>query len=567
MSASSAASELLDPVTRYASAVVQGEVVACKAVIEACQRHLDDLVSAGGRGLHFDAAAALDAIEFAALLPHIKGPLAGKPFVLEPFEAFIVGSLFGWLRSDGTRRFRVAYVEIPRKNGKSCLAAVIVLLLAFFDGELGAEVYCVATKRDQAKIVWEIARDMVVRTEALRRRLKVFKGTYVISDYTTSSKLEALGARENTLHGLNPNGVSIDEVHAHANRGIVDVMTSAVGARPQPLLFEITTAGFDRQSVCYQHHEHTHKVTSRILEDDSWFGFIASIDEGDDWQDPQTWYKANPNLDVSFPRSYLDGEFAKALAMPAAQNAFKRLHLNIWTEQAERWIDMNRWAACDQPVDEGALAGLSCWGGLDLSQKLDITALVLVFPRPSGTYQVVRRFWVPEDRIQKRVRDDRVPYDVWVRQGYIKATPGNVIDYDFIEHEVRALAKRFQIHELAYDPWNAMQTAIHLQAEGLPMVEFRQGFRSMSEPCKQLEAALVAGKLRTGADPVLRWMASNAAVIHDASENVRIAKDRCYERVDGIVALVMALGRAIVTEGPKTSVYDRRGVVVLGGAP
>jgi phage terminase large subunit-like protein len=546
------------PTTDYAKKVVAGKIPAGELLKFACQRHIDDLKHGKKRsGIYFDEAAADHAINFFGFLKHSKGEWAGRVFELEPWQIFIVGSLFGWMRSDGLRRFRTAYNEVPRKNGKSTLAPGIALYLMLADGEEGAEVYSVATKKDQAKIVWTEGKRMVQSSEDLREFVDVFSNNISVED--TNSKFEPLGADENTLDGLNPHGVISDELHAHKTRGVVDVMETATGARREPLTFEITTAGYNRHSICYEHHEYSKKVLQGIVVDDSWFAFICSIDKDDDWTDPAVWAKANPNYNVSVKPDDLARTCDKAKQMPAAQNAFKRLRLNVWTEQADRWLDMSLWDSCKGRVYPDLLKGETCYGGLDLASREDIAALALFFPEICA---LICRFWVPEETVNRRSKNSDIPYDLWVKKGHLKATEGDVIDFDVIRNDIKELYENYNIEELAYDRWNATQLTTQLEGDGLTMVPFGQGFASMSAPTKSLSAYVRSKELCHGGNPVLRWMASNVAVRQDPAGNLKPDKSKSNEKIDGIVASVMAIGRAEL-HGTNRSIYEDRGLLIL----
>ena len=526
-------------VTAYAEDVVGGKIITNRLICLACERHLRDLETS--KGFYFDADQAERVIAFFALLKHSKGEWAGQPFILEPWEAFIVGSLFGWKKTDGTRRFRMAYVSLGRKNGKSCLAAGIGLYMAFFDDEQGAEVYCAAMKREQAKIVWSEAARMVKRTPALNQRIKSFVGNLHIE--ARAQKFEPLGADADNMDGLNVHCAIIDELHAHKTRNVLDVLTTATGARRQPLIFVITTAGFDRNSVCWEQHDYSVKVLEGIIPDDTFFCYVAGIDEGDDWKDEAVWPKANPNLNVSVKAEDLQTKCQRATEVPGQQNAFRRLHLNEWTEQAERWLDMTVWDENGQPFDPTLLQGQGCYAGLDLSSTADLTALGFWFP---AEQKAVCYFWVPEEGVRQRAERDRVPYDVWARQGYIEPTEGNVVDYDIIRARVNELTQIYNIRELAIDRWNSTQLQTQLAGDGLTVIPFGQGFASMTAPTKEMERLILERKLNHGGNPVLRWMASNVAVAQDAAGNLKIDKAKSTEKVDGMVALAMAIGRAMV---------------------
>lgn len=556
----------LHPVDAYAEAVANGKVVAGELIRLACERHLRDLKAAATRGLYFDYGAADHALEFFRFLRHSKGEWAGCMFQLEPWQQFIVGSIFGWMRADGTRRFRTAYVEVPRKNGKSTLAAGVGLYLFVADGEPGSEVYSAATKRDQAKIVWDEAANMVKRSPVLAKRIKIYASKANMHILEARAKFEPLGADADTMDGLNVHGAIIDELHAHKTRAVWDVLETATGARRQPLIFAITTAGTDQNSICYELHEYAAGILKGTVQDDSFFAYIATIDRWDDWRDPKVWAKANPNLGISVKMDDLERKCEKAKKLPAAQNAFLRLHLNVWTQQVNRWIDLALWDEQAGIVAEEELSGRICYGGLDLSSVQDITAWVLVFPHEDDpeTVDVLCRFWVPEARLhddQNRYRDQ---YMAWARQGYLKVIPGNAIDYGFIKAQVLKDAQIFRLVDLNIDRlFQSHQLAVELMEEGLTVVGIGQGFTSMAAPMKEFERRLLARKIRHGGNPVLRWMADNVAVKQDAAGNLKPDKASSQGKIDGIVALVMALDRAMRHEQPRRSVYEERGIIVL----
>lgn len=548
----------------YARQVTAGKILASKWVRLACERHLRDLKDGKVRGLRFDPAAAAHAIDFFRFLKHSKGEWAGTEFHLEPWQQFIVGSSFGWLRADGLRRYRTIYIEIPRKNGKSTIVAGMGLYLFFGDGEPGAEVYAAATKKDQAKIVFSEAKRMVQASPSLKKRIGVNVGNLHILG--TASKFEPLGADEDTMDGLNVHGAIVDEVHAHKNRGIWDVLETASGSRRQPMRLAITTAGFDRHSICWELHEYGQKVNEGILEDDSFFSYVACIDEDDDWTDEAIWAKANPNLGVSVKLDDLRALARKAKAMPAAQNSFRRLRLDQWTEQESRWLDLATWDACGVAASASSLEGRPCYGGLDLASTTDICALELYFPpeEDEEVGVVLSFFWVPAENILQRAKKDRVPYDTWVRSGHIKATDGNIVDYDVIFDDIRELSQTYDIQELAYDRWNATQLTTQLASEGITVVPIGQGFQGMAGPTRELEKLVVGKRLDHGGNPVLRWMASNVAVKQDPAGNFKPDKSKSRERIDGIVALAMAVGRAQVNPDAGGSKYETEEVFTYG---
>jgi len=549
---------------QYVDDVLAGRQVACKWARLACERHKRDLERGPERGLHFDAQTARQAVAFFSLLKHSKGEWAGRPLHLEPWQQFVIASLFGWKREDGTRRFRTSYLECGRKNGKSTMAAGIGLYLMLADGEPGAEIYSVATKKDQARISHSEATRMAKSSPAVRREVTIFRDNIHIVD--TASKFEPLGADADTLDGLNVHGALVDEVHAHKTRQVWDAIETATGSRRQPLMFAITTAGYDRESLCFQQHEYTEKILDGVIEDDTWFGVIYTLDEGekDDWENEALWVKANPNLEVSKKLDDMRRKAARAREMPSALNAFLRLELDMWTQVETKWISLEHWTACGQAVDADGLRGRTCYAGLDLSSNIDISAFLLVFPPQADgdDYQVLARFWIPEEAMIERSRRDRVPYDAWVRQGFITATPGNVIDYAWILHQIDQDAQAYDIHELAFDRWGATKIQTELMERGGEdwLIQFGQGYVSMNPPMRELERLTLEHKLAHGNNPVLTWMANNLVVRTDPAGNIKPDKAKSIEKIDGMVALVMALDRALRHEPPKRSVYEERGL-------
>jgi phage terminase large subunit-like protein len=548
----------------YIDLVLSGEQPAGQLLRLACERHQRDLKAARGRGLRFDAQAAKRAIAFFSVLRHSKGEWAGQEFTLQPWQIFVIASLFGWRRADGTRRFRRAYIEVPRKNGKSTLVSGIGLYLFAADDEPGAEVYTAATKREQARIVHGEAMRMVKASPLLAREIGIFKDNLHVLD--TNSKYEPLGADADTMDGLNIHGAIIDELHAHKTSAVVDVLDTGTGARRQPLIVEVTTAGWDRHSVCWRHHDYSRQVLEATVDDDSWFCFVAGIDADDDWADPEVWAKANPNYGISVKPDDLARKASRAKSVPAEQNVFKRLHLDVWTEQAERWLDLERWDACSAPPDLDRLKGRKCFAGLDLASTIDLASLVLVFPDDEAEptlYDVLAFFWVPEATVAERTRKGSAPYQTWVDQGLITATEGNVIDYLAILLLLDELAQLYDIDELGYDRWGATELVQKIQAAGLAVIPIGQGFASMAAPTKELLNLTLAGRLRHGGHPVLRWMASNMVVQQDPAGNLKPDKNKSTEKIDGMVALIMAIDRATRQPGEGDSVYESRGLIVL----
>lgn len=554
------------PVSEYMHGVLDGSIPAGELIQLAVKRHQGDLETGKERGLHFDRQAAQHVIDFFGFLKHSKGEWAGEPFVLEPWQQFLIWVIFGWKRADGLRRFRTAYIEVPRKNGKSTLAAGIALYLLVADGESGAEIYSAATKRDQAKITWSEAVRMVQKSPALSRMVRHWRSSDNLSVEATASKFQPLGADADNMDGLNVHGVIIDELHAHKNRQVVEVLETATAARRQPLVFEITTAGSDQASICFEHHQYTQQVLETTVEDDTWFAFIACLDKDDDWTDPLTWAKANPNLGVSVKPDDLERKVRRAARLPAQQNALRRLHFDEWTQQVDRWLDLSLWDENAGVVEEDDLRGRACYGGLDLSSVSDVTAWVMAFPWPDGSEEldILARFWVPEAKLHDDANQYADQYRGWADQGFLQTTPGDAVDYAFIKKTILEDAEKFQVENLNVDRlFQGYQLSQELVDEGLTVIGMGQGFLSMAVPMRELERRLLGKKLHHGGQPMLRWMAGNVAVRQDPAGNFKPDKASTQGKIDGIVALVMALDRVIRHGETGRSVYEDRGVLVL----
>jgi len=534
-----------DEATAYARAVVAGDIVAGSYVVAACKRHLDDIRHGARRGLIWQPEAAQFRIGFyPRFLRHSKGEWARKQVELAPWQKFIIGSIYGWKRKDNTRRYRTVYLEVARKNGKSTLLAGVGLDMLLCDGEEGAEVYAAATRKEQARIIFEEAKRMVSASPELASRVARFKLNMSVD--RTASKFEPLSSDERTLDGLNPHCLLIDELHKHRTRALLDVLDTAMGSRRQPLLWIITTAGDDSpESVYAQENDYAVKVAEGTVKDDSLFSFVATIDKADRWDDPGVWIKANPNLGISVKQDDLERQARKAKKSPSAQAAFKRLRLNVRSAVAERAIDMGVWNKnTTGRWDPDKLPRMRCWGGLDLSSKIDITAWVKLFePDETGVMKVAARFWMPADTIEERADRDRMPYRQWVNDGWIEPTPGNVIDHTEIRAAVLSDAERYDIQSIAYDPWNATQLGIEINDAGVEAVEFIQGIRSYTQPTKELQSLLAGKRLDHGDNPVLAVMASNMKVQRDKNLNEMPHKSHSIGRIDGMTALIMAIGR------------------------
>lgn len=515
---------------------------------------------------HYDKSKADRAVKFIQNLKHTKGKWDGKKFMLLPWQEQIVRDIFGIVRADGKRQFLTAYVEIPKKQGKSELAAAIALYLLYADGEASAEVYGAACDRNQASIVFDVAKQMVMKSPALMKRSKIAAATKRIVNYSNAGFYQVLSAETGTKHGLNVSGLVFDEIHAQPNRKLYDVLTKGSGdAREQPLFFIITTAGTDKQSICYELHTKALDIMNGRKNDSTFYPVVYGLEEGDDWNDEANWYKANPSLGHTIAIERVREAYKNALENPAEENVFKQLRLNMWTNSTVVWIPEHIYDKGNSPIDIDSLAGRDCYAGLDLASTSDITAFVLVFPPRSEDekYIVLPFFWLPEDTLELRCRRDHVLYDVWERQGYIHTTEGNVIHYGFIERFIEDLGKKYHIKEIAYDRWNATQMVQNLEDEGFTMVPFGQGFKDMSPPSKELYKLLMEGSIIHGGNPVLKWMAQNVVMRQDPAGNIKPDKERSVEKIDGIVALIMGLDRCIRNGGETTSIYDERGMIVF----
>ena len=545
----------LHPAEKYAHDVVSGAVVACSWVKLAAKRHLKDLKEAKKRKLVFDQSAAEHVIDFFKFLKHSKGEWAGQSFILEPWQQFILWCLFGWKKKDGTRRFRIAYIEVARKNGKSTTLAGIGLYMFFADNEPGAEVYTAATKRDQAVITHSEATRMVKASPALRKRISIFKNNLNMID--TASKFEPLGKDSDSMDGLHIHCAIVDELHAHKNREAWDVLETATGARRQPLQVAITTAGYDRNSICWEQHEYAEKILKGSVDDDSYFGIIFTTDEGDVWHDEKTWVKANPNLGVSVYLDDLQRKAKKARELPAAQNNFLRKHLDVWTQQSTRFIDLDLWDANNlYPIAIDQLRGRFCYGGLDLSSVSDITAWVMVFPCDDGHFDVLARFWCPEAKIVDRKNKYRDQYKAWQRQDFMYVTDGDAIDYEFVKAQMLKDASIFKLDSVNVDRlFQGYQLSMELATEGVRVSGMGMGYLSMAGPMNEFESLLLKKKFNHGGNPVLRFMADNLAVSIDPAGNRKPNKDASQGKIDGIIGSLLAIDRSMRKE-TRTSKYE-----------
>lgn len=537
----------LDDATDYARLAVSGDIVVGPLVRLACQRHIDDLERGHERGLTWNPDLAEHAIGFIERLRHYQGIHAGRRFVLSPFQKFIIGSLFGWYAGE-QRRFRVGYVEIAKGNGKTPLAAGIALYMLVADGEAGAEVYSAATSRDQAQICFNDGKEFVRACPPLLNRLSV--GHSNIAYLQKSSYFRPVSAEGRGLDGKRPHCVIVDELHEHPTSAVVDKMRAGTKGRTRSLIFEITNSGYDQLTVCWEHHDYSVKVLQSVLQNDAWFAFIASLDKDDDPFDDETcWPKANPNLGVSVTSEYLREQVREARDIPSKRSLVLRLNFCLWTEASENWVDLTHWDQCSAPVDEASLHGRECYGGLDLASVSDFTACGYLFPPTADEpWEFLLRLWLPEAAVKKLRDKQRLPIDEWIRRGFVSVTPGNVTDYAYIRKAIADDRAHFNLRELAVDRWNSTQLVNELQEDGVTVVEFGQGFQSMSTPCKEVERLYMSHRLAHGGHPVLRWMATNVVATKDPAGNVKFDRAKSTNKIDGMVSLAMAMGRAVVAQ-------------------
>lgn len=505
-------------------------------------------------------------------LQHIEGEHAGSKFLLLAWQKRMLRRIFGWKRrADGTRKHRRVLLFIAKKNGKSAIASGIALYLLMADKEQGSRVVSAAADTEQADLVFSFAKENIARNPKLLKQVgRTFKRSIAV--HKTSSSYKVLSSAAETKHGPNLHGVLIDELHALPNRELVDTLVAGIIARKQPLVFYTTTAGHNKNSICGEVYDYACGVRDGTIQDEEFLPIVFEPGKDDDWRERDTWYKANPSLGITIPESSIAADCLRAQELPAEENKFKRLHLNMWTEQETRWLPMDKWKLCGAPFlwlksdsprefTESDLIGMDCFGGLDLSSRIDIAALCLLFEPTEDFYYPLFRFWVPTENALERQRKGQAAYHDWIRDGYLIGTKGNDIDYNFIQAQIESDSKIYNIKEIGFDPWNANQLTHNLNDEvGIKMIPMRQGYGTMSSPSKQLEALILSQKFRHGNHPVLNWMASNVCAKTDHAGNILPDKSsNPHLKIDGMVALVMALGRAILQEN-STSVYESRGV-------
>lgn len=497
-------------------------------------------------GSWFDAKEAEAAVQFIEKeLVFIEGERAGQPFKLEGWQKAIVANIFGWKRGDGTRRYRKVAIFVARKNGKTPLIAAILLYLGFCDCEPGSQIYSAAAEREQASLVFRHAKSMAERNPILKAHCQIhksFKSIEFWPDDINMATYRALSADAETKHGLGCQAFAVDELHAQPNRELVDVLETSMGSRRQPLAMYITTMGFDKKTICGEIYEYACKVRDGVVDDSSFLPVIYEAGADDVWTDENVWKKANPNLGVSVKIDFLRSECKKAQGNPAYENTFRRLYLNQWTESETRWIGPEKWDAIGEPYSERDFAGMECYGGLDLSTTTDLSSLSIVVPYNEKLY-LLAWCWMARERARERQERDRVPYMQWAKEGWLELTDGNVIDYSYIRRKINELGKIYCFRDIGVDRWNATQLIIELQSDGFTITPFGQGFRDMTAPAKEFEKMVIGQTLRHNQNPIMAWAVRNVMVEHDAAGNIKPSKSKSTERIDPVVATIMAIGR------------------------
>ena len=544
----------------YDPIATAGRMFFARTMAEAQRLIAQEKLAAQKHVYIFVEKLAQDALDFfPECIQHVKGELAGQPFVLAEWQQAIIANIFGWVDTSGYRRYREVFLFVGRKNGKTVLAAGVVLYFLFCDQEHGSELYSAAADKDQAALVFSHVKGMVQQEPAFSSRAKVHETYKSVVVDATGNAYKVVSSEASTKHGYNSHLVIIDELHAQPNSELVDVLMTSTGSRRQPLIWHMTTSDFDKPSICNEKHDYASKVRDGIIDDPQFLPAVYEAKPMDDWADPVVWHKANPNLGVSMSMEYMEHECKRAQETPRYQNTFKRLHLNIKTSQDVLWIDINDWDVCQNArVTWDDLRGEECYAGLDLASTSDLCAFAMYFPK---SHSILPVFWLPEETAAIRLERNRVPYPTWVKQGYIRATPGNVTDYDILRRDINTLGEEYNIKEIAIDRWNSTQLQNQLVGDGFTIVPFGQGFASMSAPAKELERLILNKELHHDGHPVLRWNISNCSVEEDAAGNIKPSKKKSTEKVDGAVSLIMAIGRAIAQPEKKGSVYDTRGIL------
>jgi phage terminase large subunit-like protein len=550
------------------------DVPICKLVKCARARQVRDLERsiAGDPSFpyYFDEAAADDAVWFISQLRHFDSPWTGQPFILTDWQEWdIIRPLFGWKCRNGTRRFHEAYIELPRKDGKSALGSAIAALGWMGDNEFGAQVYSAATKEEQARIVWTQARRMVELSPTLKPYMESFKSSLYCP--RLGSTFRPLGRDSRTQDGLSVHLGILDEYHAHKTDEMYQVLATGMGARRNSLLVIITTAGTNPAGPCKQESDRAKRLLQGHVENDTRFAYVTTVDDVEKWDDETEWKKANPNFGITIVPDIFRDSFNRARQSRLNENAFKTKNLNIWTSQTIRWIQMEKWDSSDGLFDLKRLKGKRCYAGLDLGLTNDVTALVLAYmddADPNNKEKerdvfLLCRFWVPEASMDVRYREDGVIYPQWAADGHIQVIPGETTRTDYIRKDLNDLSEQFEISEVAIDRWNAAELSQQLSDDGFQVVKHAQSMSAMNYPCRSFEDLILQRRLKANCNPVLRWMVSNAAIARDGNENIKVVKDKSGDRVDGVVAACMAIGRLLIAPEPFRSVYRERGIRVL----
>ena len=542
--------------SQYIADVLGGKIPACEYVKQACRRQRDDLKRFADHPIYrWDEKVAGRACRFIERLPHVKGPKARvhELIILEPWQCFIITTVFGWLRKDtGGRRFKRTYVEVPRGNGKSAISSGIALYGLAADGEPGAEVYSAATTREQAKVVWSVAKMMLEQRKDFANTIGVSVGTHSIYHQKSGSLFVPLSREAKNQDGANVHLAVVDELHAHQTRDTYDVIETGCGKRNSSLLWVITTAGSDMTGICYEVRGYVLKVLSGVLEDDAQFGVVYTIDEGDDWQDPKVWVKANPNLGVSVMPEGVVSLALKAKSTPAAQASFKTKHLDIWVNADSPAFSLEAWDRCADPsLNLSDFVGQPCVLGVDLASKIDIAAKVKIFARTHPKtdekeaevhYYLFADNYLPEDAVRE---SSNASYVGWELEKWLLTTPGDVLDFETVKQAIKDDVLKYDVLEVAYDPYQALQMAQELMAESVKMVEVRPTVLNFSAPMKELNALMRQGRIHHNGNPVMRWMVSNVVGHYDVKDNIYPRKERPEHKIDGVIASIMAMNRAM----------------------
>lgn len=514
---------------------------------------------------YFDEQSAKRACDFIeTFCKHTKGSLAGEKFILEDWQREIIEAIFGWKsKKTKLRKFRQCFIFIPRKNGKTTMMVGIALYMLFSDGEKGAEIVSAAADKEQARLSFSIAKQMVLQEPNLIKRAGTYRDS--ITYDKVGSYYKVISADADTKHGLNLSCCLLDEIHSHKNRDLYDVLLTSMGSRKEPLMLGITTAGAGHQKdhISKELYDYSKKLIEGVIKDESFLAVVYEADKDDDIFSEKVWRKANPGYGSIITEEYMKQQSVKAKNEPSYENTFRRLHLNQWVANETKWISDEKWMMCDGEIDTKNLRGKSCYAGLDLASTRDITCLALLFPDDEDGYDIINYSFIPEENAKKRSERDKVNYDKWNREGHIIYTPGDVCDYNFIKQKIRDLSEEYDICMIGFDRWNASQIVIDLVEEGCPMIPVGQGFKTMSPATKEFETLVLSGKIRHAGNPVLRWMMSNVVLTFDPAGNVKPNKAKSNEKIDGIVACIMALSEAMENKNKGGSTYDDKEIFFI----